>query len=291
MDERVTPTRVPSGRAGWLPWSRRSSSGRVGRQRWPIRVLAGLVLLAAVGLLWPFADWSWWPVVTGLGVLVLLYLLRLDRLLLGWAPHLAGLVVVVLMAARSDPWAWGFAAGLAVLGVGFARLPDWRVLAVGALVALVCGVGYGISHYRTATQQQAEHTAADLRYRESRAALPADAFLSAITSDIAYGQEVKACGLLGSPGGEQFAAAAGAPSCSDAVRRMHTQVTNVGRYASPRLPRGAVTKRTDGTATVDGCGVWPDRTAAPGPVLGRFELRRHEGSTYVITSYAPCVGR
>lgn len=251
-------------------------------------MLAGLILLAAVGLLWPFAGWSWWPVVIGFGVLVLLYLLRLDRLLLGWAPHVAGLVVVVLMAARSDPWAWGLAAGLAVLGVGFVRLPDWWVVAVGAVVVVVFGAGYGISHYRTATQQQAEQVAADQQYRASRMALPAEAFLGAITSDIAYGQEVKACGLLGSPGGEQLAAAEGVPSCADAVRRMHTRVTNPGKYSNPRLPKGTVTKRADGTATVDGCAVWPAGTAAPGPALGRLELRRHEGSSYLITGYTPC---
>ena len=47
-------------------------------------MLAGLVLLAAIGLLWPFADWSWWPIVAGLGVLIVLYLLRLDRLPRSW---------------------------------------------------------------------------------------------------------------------------------------------------------------------------------------------------------------
>ncbi|MDT7599200.1 MAG: hypothetical protein QOK26_1277, partial [Pseudonocardiales bacterium] len=158
-----------------------------GRRRWPIRVLAGLILLAAIGLLWPFADWSWWPIVAGLGVLVLLYLLRLDRLLLGWAPHLAGLVVVVLMAARSDPWAWGLAAGIAVTGVGLARLPDRRVVIVGGGLVLVFGLAYGVAHYRTAAQRHTEQAQADAQYLSSRSALRPELLMFTVTQDIAVG--------------------------------------------------------------------------------------------------------
>jgi hypothetical protein len=253
-----------------------------------VRVLAGVVLLVAAGLLWPFAGWSWWPVVGGLGVLIVLYLVRLDRLLFGWAPHLAGLVTVVLMAARSDPWAWGLAAGLAVIGVGLARLPAWRVLAAGMALVLVFGTGYGISHFRTAEQRRAEQAAADTQYREGRSALPAEAVLGAITYDIAAGDDVKACGVLGSPAGQQFADAVGAPSCPDAVRQLHARVSDASAYGSPRLPVGAVVRRPDRTAQVDGCRVWPDPANAPGPRLGVFELRPYQGGAYLITAYTPC---
>lgn len=251
-------------------------------------MVVGVVLLVAAGLLWPFAGWSWWPVVGGLGVLVLLYLLRLNHLLFGWAPHLAGLVTVVLMAARSDPWAWGLAAGIATLGVGAARLPDRRVLAAGLALVVVFGTGYGIGHYRTAEQQRAEQAAADASYRQSRAALPAEAVLGAIASDIASGDDVKACGLLGTPGGQQFAAAVRAPTCPDAVRLLHAQVTDPRAYGSPRLPAGALLKRPDRTVRVDGCRAWTDTAGAPGPRLGVFELRPYQAGSYLISGYTPC---
>lgn len=264
------------------------------RRRWPARIAAGVILLAAIGLLWPFAGWNWWPVVIGLGVLVLLYLLRLERLLLGWAPHLAGLVTVVLMAARSDPWAWGLTAGLALLGVGLARLPvnpssrRWWPLAAGGLAVLVFGAGYAVVHYRTVEQQQAEQRAADAHYTAGRAALPAELVFAAITSDIASGDEVKACGLLGTPAGAQFAASTGAPDCPGAVRALRPQVRDPYAYANPKMPRGVVSKRADRTASVDGCAVWPSAAGAPGPRLGRLDLRLYEGSRYVVTGYTPC---
>ncbi|HEY4003963.1 MAG TPA: hypothetical protein VGM60_02080 [Pseudonocardia sp.] len=296
MDERRTfsragdPSRADAAPEPERPEPEQSGPGQSGpgRQRWPIRVFAGLILLAAVLLLWPFADWSWWPIVIGLGVLVLVSLLRLDRVLFGWAPHLAGLVVVVLMAARSDPWAWGLAAGLAVLVAGFTRLPDWRVLAAGAAVTLVCGVGYGVAHYRTTAQLRADQAAADTRYRQSRSALPAEAVLPSITTDIAADDAVKACGILGSPAGQQFAAAFGAPDCASAVHQLNARVVNPRGYANPRLPAGSVVKRSDHTATVLGCRAWPDPAAAPGPPLGQFELRLYQGSTYLITGYRSC---
>jgi len=259
-----------------------------GRRRWPIRVLAGLILLAAIGLLWPFADWSWWPIVAGLGVLVLLYLLRLDRLLLGWAPHLAGLVVVVLMAARSDPWAWGLAAGIAVTGVGLSRLPDRRVAIVGGGLVLVFGLAYGVAHYRTAAQRQTEQAQADAQYLSSRSALRPELLMFTVTQDIAVGEDVRLCSLLGSPAGAQFAASAGAPDCAAAVHQLRAQVVDQNAYRSPRLPTGSIVKQGD-TATVDGCRAsWPSAATAPGPLPGQFTMRRFDQDRYLVTGYTPC---
>jgi hypothetical protein len=257
-------------------------------------VLAGLILMAAALLLWPFADWSWWPVVIGLGVLILLYLLRLDRVLLGWAPHLAGLVVVVLMAARSDPWAWGLAAGLAVLGVGFVRLPDWRLLAIGAALVVVFGSGYGIVHYRTAAQQQVAQEAAATEAADSVRAMPPELLLHAVTRGIAVGDDQTVCTLLGPAAGSQFATSADAPDCASAVRALRSQVTNRLDYPRARLPSAAIVKAQDAsTATVDGCqAVWSttSRAGAPGPRLGTFELRQFDSTTdrYLVTGYRPC---
>jgi len=263
------------------------------RRRWPIRMLAGLVLLVAIGLLWPFAGWSWWPVVGGLGVLILLYLLRLDRLLFGWAPHLAGLVTVVLMAARSDPWAWGLAGGLAVLGVGLARLPDRRVLVVGAGLVLLFGLGYGVAHFQTAQQRQAEQAQESARQASSVMAIAPELLLRAVARGITAGDARTTCDLLGSPARDQLAGSVGTADCAAAVRQLATQVRDPGAYASPLLPPTALVKQPGapgqpGTATLDGCQArWlgPD----PGPKLGRFSLRQFQQSDrYLVTGYSPC---
>src|SRR6476469_9183513 len=58
------------------------------------RGAAGLAIGSAALLLWPFAGWSVIPWLIGLGVLLLLRLLRVDGLLRGWVWHLGGLIVV-----------------------------------------------------------------------------------------------------------------------------------------------------------------------------------------------------
>src|SRR5581483_2851405 len=158
-----------------------ASRGARTERRRPLRVVVGVVLLVAIGLLWPFADWNWWPVVAGLGVLVLLYLLRLNWLLLGWARHLAGLVTVTLLLGRTGPWVWGFAAGLALLGYGLVRLPDWRPAAVGLALTAVFGIGYGVSQYRTDAQLAQEHAATRAEQAAGVMATPAELLVPSIT--------------------------------------------------------------------------------------------------------------
>ena len=280
----------PSGRGGWA-WLRSAQRAREparARQRLPVRILAGLILLAAMLLLWPFADWSWWPVLAGFAVLALLYLLRLDRLLLGWAPHLAGLVAVVLMAARSDPWAWGLAAGLAVLGVGFTRLPKIGLLAAGAVLALVCSTGYGLVHYRSAAQQQAEQNTKDTHESLNLSAIAPGYAVPFLASYLAAGDDRTVCPMLTGPSAAQFAAALGTPDCPAAVHRFAGQVRDSGAYRTVHLPWAAVVKSGD-TATVDGCQATWSGGAPPGPQLGRLGLTRYQQTDrYLITTYTPC---
>lgn len=260
---------------------------RVTRRR-PLRVVVGVAILVAIGLLWPFADWNWWPVVVGVGVLVLLYLLRLNWLLLGWAPHLAGLVTVALLLARTGPWAWGFAAGLAVLGYGLVRLPDWRVAAVGLVLTVASGAGYTVSQYRTDAQVAAESTA---RTQEQQAAVvggPAELALSRLANGIAADDPGVACGILGPSAAAQFAAAVGAPDCAGAVHTLAGRVGDKAGYVDGytyRLPAGVVVKQQT-TASADGCRV-PLRAGA-GPPLGRLEMRRDKPSQFVVTGYRSC---
>ncbi|MGI8817074.1 MAG: hypothetical protein ACR2G2_17810 [Pseudonocardia sp.] len=259
-----------------------------GPRRRPLRLVAGGAILAAIGLLWPFADWNWWPVVIGLGVLVLLYLLRLNWLLLGWAPHLAGLVTVTLLLWRTGPWVWGFAAGLALLGYGLVRLPDWRLLAVGVSLTSVFGAAYGISQYRTDTQRATEHARADAEQAANVMATAAELVLPSLANSVAGRDARTACALLGPVAGGQFAAAHAAADCATAMTALAARVTDPRAYPSATLPPGSIVKRPD-VATVDTCRArWAGSGTPPGPTLGRFELRRYQADRYLIVGYAPC---
>src|SRR5258706_12554723 len=113
------------------------------------RGAAGLAIAAAALLLWPLSGWSWIPWLVGLGLLVVLRLLRLDGLLRGWVLHLGGVVVVVGLMYSTSPWAWALAASIGVLLAGLLQLPWWRLAAVGAVLGGGAGGGFGISTYRT----------------------------------------------------------------------------------------------------------------------------------------------
>jgi len=234
-------------------------------QRWSIRVLAGVPLLAAGLLLWPFAGWSPWPPAIGLGLLSLLYLTRLDRLCLGWAPHLAGLLVVALLAARSDAWAWGLVGGLGALGAGALRAPRRALAGAGAVLVLACATGYGVAHHRTERQRQADRAAAAAAEATNVVAIAPELLVTALTS----GDPRDACALLGSPAAAQLAAARHTRSCAAALPE-----------ATATPGRGVVTKHPDRTATVDACHA--------GVGVGRFRMRQFSGDRYVVTGYAPC---
>jgi len=109
------------------------------------RGAAGLAIGSAALLLWPFAGWAAIPWLVGLGVLVLLRLLRLDGLLRGWVWHLGGLVVVAGLMYSTGPWAWALAASIGVLVAGLLQLPWWRLAAVGVVMCAVSGVGFAFS--------------------------------------------------------------------------------------------------------------------------------------------------
>ena len=51
-----------------------------------------------------------------------------------------GLVGLML---NTGPWDWALAASLGVLLAGLVQLPWWRLAAVGAVLCLLAGVGWG----------------------------------------------------------------------------------------------------------------------------------------------------
>ncbi len=259
------------------------------RITWTPRLAVGVGLAGACLLLWPFAEWNWIPIAIGVGLLVLLRLLRLDGLLRGWAPHLVGLVVLVLLVLDTGPWEWALAVSLGVLLAGVTQWPRWQLLAVGAVLVTASTAGYLLS------QQQArvEQAAAQARQNEITGAFPIEdpkALLRTMMLRIVRDDAAGGCAILAEPAEVQFAQAVGAPDCPAAVHQLAREVTDPRRYVEPVLPASAIT--TSGVKiTVDGCEAsWPGTGADPGPGLGRFTLEPigPASKRYAVTGFTPC---
>lgn len=259
------------------------------RITWTPRLAAGVGLAGACLLLWPFAGWSWIPIAVGVGLLILLRLLRLDGLLRGWAPHLAGLVVLVLLVLDTGPWEWALAVGIAVLLAGLTQLPRWQLLAAGAALTAAATAGLVLTQQQAKVEQAAAQArenaiSASSLQREPKDVVPTAMYL------VAYDDAGTACALFSDEAERQFAQAAGAPDCSTAVHLLAAQVTDRRRYAEVTLPPSAVQVR-DAVGTVNGCAVtWAGAGTPPGPKLGLFNLQRVEGPGrgYLVTGYSPC---
>lgn len=249
------------------------------------RAAAGLGIGAAALLLWPFAGWSWWPWMAGIGVLVVLRLLRLDGVLRGWVWHVGGVVVVAGLMLSTGPWAWALAASLGVLLAGLVQLPLWRLAAVGAVLGVVSGVGFVLAQYRTAEQVAAQQAQTQLEGRGRLGAPRPAAVLPVLLTAIARGETGAVCDSLLAPAARvSFAAAAGRRDCAAAVDALAAQVVEPGGYADAEAPG---TRRGD-ELDVDACRlVWS--SGAAGPQLGRLTIGRAEGgTTYVVTAFRPC---
>lgn len=250
------------------------------------RGAAGLAVGAAALLLWPFAGWSWWPWAAGFGVLVLLWLLRLDRLLRGRTWLVAGLVVVAGLMLGTGPWAWAMAAGLGVLLAGLVQLPLWRLAAVGAAMCLVAGIGFTVSQSRSAEQVTAQQARAQLENRGRLGAARPAGVLPVLLNAIARGETGAVCdSLLTASARDEFVVATAQPDCPAAVRALSGQVVDRLGYAKAVAPGIRDGDRLD----VDACRLtWPTRPVA-GPQLGRLTVGRAQaGTTYVVTAFRPC---
>ncbi len=243
--------------------------------------------IAAAGLfLWPFAGWPWLPLLIGLGVLVLLRLLRLNGLMRGWAPHVAGLVVVGLLLVRTSPWEWALAVSLGIVVAGLTRLPRWHVLAAGAVLLLVSGIGYGF----TLQQENADKLAQQIqRGDENRDQLGERTVTRVLPSLMAYtarNEPATVCGLLTDEAELQFAAAVGAQDCTTAVGLLAARVSDIPRYSEPERP--PITQN-GGTWLIDGCQTtWNPPVPEPGPRLGKIQVTQNADQKFIVTGYAAC---
>lgn len=262
------------GSAGPSPWRR--------IVRTP-RAAVGLGIGAAAALLWPFAAWSWWPWAAGVGVLVVLRLLRLDRLLRGWVWHVGGLVVVAGLMLSTGPWAWALAVSIGVLLAGLVQLPLWRLAAAGLAMCLVSGTGFGISQHRTAEQVAAQQAQTQAQNRGQLGAPRPAAVLPVLLTTIARGDAGAVCDTLLAPPA-RAAFAAGRPDCPAAVRSLAALVVDADAYAEADAP----STRRGAELDVDACRLaWPGPAA--GPQLGRLTIGRADaGPTYVVTAFRPC---
>jgi hypothetical protein len=247
---------------------------------------AGVAILAAALLLWPFAGWFWIPWLAGLVVLVLVALLRLDRLLRGWAWHLGGLAVVVGLMLVTGPWDWALAASLGVLLAGLVQLPWWRLAAVGAVLCLVAGVGWGVDRYRAAQERAAQEAQRSQENMSQLGERSPDRVLPALLEGIGQGDVVGVCGLLAEPARNRFVQAAGTADCASAVGHFHAALPRV----PPLRDLDAPVSGAGVAVTVDGC-----RTAWASPGLGGSELGILQvaqapppGQTYFISGFGPC---
>ena len=250
------------------------------------RGAAGLAIVAAALLLWPFAGWFWIPWLAGFAVLVLVAVLRLDRLLRGWTWHVGGVAVVVGLMLRTGPWDWALAASIGVLLAGLVQLPWWRLAAVGAVLCLVAGVGWGVDRHRAAQEaaaqqaQQARESFSLLGERTPQRVLPA------LLESIGQADVGGACTLLAPEARAEFARAAGAPDCAAAVAHFHAALPRV----PPLRDLDAPVLVTPGGTSVDGCRTIWASTGLGGPSLGVIDVLQTPppGQTYFVSGFRPC---
>lgn len=267
-------TPPPASTPWWRRWAR-SPHGAL-----------GVAVLAAALLLWPFAGWSVVPWLIGIALLVVLRLLRLDGLLRGWALHLGGLAVVAGLLIETGPWVWALAAGIGVLLAGLVRLPRWKVAAVGAVLCLVSGVGYGLTQFR-ATQQDAQ--VQEQQQAEAQGQEGADrpqGVLPVLLNRIAQDVPGPVCENLLAPSAvSAFVAASGRADCASAVAALAARVVDRDGYSRAAAPSTPLAEGSD----VDACRLtWADGVTA-GPPLGHLTIgRKVDGPTYVVTGFTAC---
>jgi hypothetical protein len=248
------------------------------------RGAAGLAIVVAALLLWPFSGWAAIPWLVGLAVLVLLRLLRLDGLLRGWAPHLAGIAVVAGLLMSTSPWAWALAASSGVLLAGLVQLPAWRLAALGGALCVVSGAAFAWDQVRDAREAAANYAPIQERSRADQGAPRPDGVLPILLNRIAQGSPDAICdALLAEPARAPFAASVGAPDCDGAVASLAARVTDPGRYADADAPR----QRSGDVLTVDACALtWSGSSA--GPQLGRLTISAIAPNRYVVTGFRAC---
>lgn len=251
-----------------------------------VRGTAGLGIGAAALLLWPFSDWSWIPWAAGLVLLVLLALLRLDRLLRGWSWHVAGMVVVGGLMVSTSPSAWALAASIGVLVAGLLQLPEWRIAALGAVLCVVSGVAFTLVNVQDAQEVAAAQAQTQAESRGMQGARTVDSLLPTLLNRIARDSPGAVCdNLLAEPARPAFVAATGQPDCVAAVAAIAARVVDRNEYAEADAP----TRELPDGLVVDACAMIWDTAVPAGPQFGELTVgRAPTGPTFVVTAFEAC---
>ena len=245
---------------------------------------------SAALLLWPFSGWSVIPWLVGLGVLIVLRLLRLDGLLRGWVWHLGGLVVVAGLMYSTGPWAWAFAASIGVLVAGLLQLPWWRLAAVGVVMCAVSGVGFAISTHQADQRREAEYAQggdivrAEIAEKRTNV-LPA--LLQSFGSGMPDPQPL--CRVITPDALAQLQRQVPGPTCNDVVATLYARRPAA---APVRIDPGSLPKPVpDPDVTrmvIDACATpWGDTA---GSAVGRIHIQQVSPSlqTYVVAAFSSC---
>ncbi|WP_344427731.1 hypothetical protein [Pseudonocardia ailaonensis] len=261
-----------------------------------LRGAVGLGIAAAILLLYGFLyvdpQGRWWlPLAAGFVVLVLLALLRLDRLTKGWTWHIAGLAVLagLVLETRDNPWSWAFAVSIGVLLAGLLRLPRWPVAVAGVVLCIVSFVGYQFRASEVRQQEAEIAQQAGTQMREGFGYDRPDLVLSKLNDGLSPLDTQAICRLLDAPAQAQLTAATGTADCTAAVAAASAKVPAGSSTATPRATGSNGPPPPSGTILeVNGCATAWGRAV---PTVGVIETVRTDEPSKVIwrvAGFKPC---
>ncbi|MCE0765396.1 hypothetical protein LWC35_21185 [Pseudonocardia kujensis] len=256
----------------------------------------GLGIVGAAALLFVFVAFDdqarWWvPVAAGLVVLVLLSLLRLDRLLKGWTWHVAGVALLagLVHETAGNPWSWAFAASIGVLVAGLLRLPRWQLAAVGAALCVVSFVGYQFRAAEVREQETQIAQQAGTQLRQGFGYDRPDLVLTKLGQGLTPADPEAVCRLLDPAAQTQLAQATGTADCTAGVGVAASHVPAGSSTAAPRASTSPTPVPPPGTVVaLDGCATAWGRAV---PALGTVDVVRTENTakaTWRVAGFRPC---
>lgn len=262
--------------------------------------IAGAALLLIPFFLFPTLDPDkpvdqWWPpFAIGLGTLVLLALLRLDRLLKGWTWHVAGIAFVgaLVVFTKDNPWAWALALSLGLLLAGLLRLPRWQLLVAGAVVCAVSIVGFAITASRITAAEAQKEIQAGNEVRATVGGVPNAQEVPPLLDRVISGRVADPqplCRIVAPAAETQLTAATGTADCAAAVAAVWQKRESAGGPTPQTSVRSdAVPMTSERTYTLSTCGsAW---AAAAGSQLGRVTVAwtNDDARRYSVTGFEPC---
>ena len=134
---------------------------------------------------------------------------------------------------RTGPWDWALAAALGVLLAGLVQLPWWRLAAVGAVLCVLAGAGWGLDRHRDAQEKAAQEAQAQAQSSERNQMSRPGRALPVLLRAIGRNDASPVCsGLMTESARASFMSSVGAPDCPSAVRALAARVDDPAASAS-----------------------------------------------------------